>query len=792
MVRYLYELGKWHRPPHVGGKALGLHWLLRHKMDTTRAWACTWDAHRASQQGRPNVLADLCAELDRVLEPGRSYAVRSSANVEDHSAHSFAGQFRSVLDVRGSEAIAEAIASVWDSAKAPGAVAYSDAVRQRTDGIEMGIVIQEMVTPVYSGLSFSKHPTTGMDETLVEGIRGSGEALVQTGVTPERWRNKWGAWLETPQEPVLPIAVVDEVVARTRQIARAYGKPVDLEWVYDGERVRWLQVRAITGIDRIDVYSNRISGEFLPGIILPLVWSINVPIVNSAWIALLTELVGPNDLTPERLARSFYYRAYFNMQPFGEIFARVGLPRESLELMMGLDPGGDEKPSFRPGWRALRLLPRLVGFALAKIGFSRRTPRILQQARVGFGTYAPNGLETLSDAHLIERIDALRAHTQHVAYLNIVIPLLMQFFHMLLRVALDRAGIDYEHLDLMADMPEMDALNPNTYLAALKRTFDTLTPDIRERVLGRSNAALTDIPEALPLREGLDAFMERFGHFSDSGNDLSRMTWRETPKLVLRMVSEFSLRQSASQALPWARLPLSGLQRALFTPIYARARRYRWLRERVSSLYTFGYGLLRPHLLALGDRLVRRGLIRRRDDVLYLEYDTLSRACADGTGMEAMGDLVERRKREVDRVRDIAPPTIIYGQDEPPLDHQASSTLAGTPTSRGRHTGPARIVRGLADWDKVREGDVLIVPYSDVGWTPLFAKAGAVVAESGGILSHSSIVAREMGIPAVVSVPGATGLAEGTLITVDGFKGEIAIRAEAHDELALAAGGRSA
>jgi pyruvate,water dikinase len=67
------------------------------------------------------------------------------------------------------------------------------------------------------------------------------------------------------------------------------------------------------------------------------------------------------------------------------------------------------------------------------------------------------------------------------------------------------------------------------------------------------------------------------------------------------------------------------------------------------------------------------------------------------------------------------------------------------------------------------------VPYSDVGWTPLFAKAGGVISESGGLLAHASIIAREYGIPAVVSVPSATHIADGTLVTIDGFRGEVII-----------------
>ena len=84
-------------------------------------------------------------------------------------------------------------------------------------------------------------------------------------------------------------------------------------------------------------------------------------------------------------------------------------------------------------------------------------------------------------------------------------------------------------------------------------------------------------------------------------------------------------------------------------------------------------------------------------------------------------------------------------------------------------------MRGIEDFDKIQPGDVLVVPYSDVGWTPMYVKAGAVVAESGGMLSHSSIVAREYGIPAIVSVPGACKLLSEQVVTVDGYQGIVTI-----------------
>jgi pyruvate,water dikinase len=129
----------------------------------------------------------------------------------------------------------------------------------------------------------------------------------------------------------------------------------------------------------------------------------------------------------------------------------------------------------------------------------------------------------------------------------------------------------------------------------------------------------------------------------------------------------------------------------------------------------------------------------------------------------------------MNRFENIQLPTVIYGDELPPIRDASMDALIGVATSIGCYTGRVRVVKGIQDFSKVKNGDVLVIPYSEVSWSPLFARAGAVVAESGGLLSHSSIVAREYNIPAVVSVEGATRLADDTLVTVDGHKGEVLI-----------------
>jgi len=639
----------------------------------------------------------------------------------------------------------------------------------------MAVIVQEMVHPIVSGVSFSRNPTTGLDEIVVEAIQGSGEALVQEGVTPGRWMYKWGEWIDRPEEGAIGLDLIEEVVGGTRAIAKAYGQPVDLEWVYDGRHIHWVQLREITSLG-VSVYSNRISKEVFPGIIKPLVWSVNVPLVNGAWVRLFTELIGPNDIDPNSLAKSFYYRAYFNMGAIGEIFEMLGLPREALELLMGIERGGSERPSFKPTPRTYSLFPRMLRVALEKLRFERRIEAFLPAIRQRYEALRGEPLDELGEKELIARIDRLYELTQEAAYYNIVTPLLMQMYNRALTSQLSRLEVDSERFDLTGDMPELEQFDPNPHLAELGREYRALDEGVRARVLASSCDEFRELPGIDQFRAAVDQFVGRFGHLSDSGNDFSSVPWREAPGLILKMIANYTPPDERPRdTLQLRDLRVSPIEGPWLKWTHGKARRFRLHREAVSSLYTFGYGLFRDHFLALGDHFVRRGILVSRGDIFYLHLGEVKEIVAGIlTGADAQ-DRVARRKREIRECEDIVPPSVIYGDRPIPPAARTGSRLRGTPTSRGYYAGPVRVVRGLRDFDRLREGDILVVPYSDVGWTPLFTRAGAVIAESGGILSHSSIIAREYGIPAVVSVPGACQLEDNTMVTVDGYRGEITI-----------------
>jgi phosphohistidine swiveling domain-containing protein len=760
------ELGRATRKEASGQKAANLLVLARAGQRIPTTYVCSADVCRSCGDG--DTRQKLLKALARVIRPDRTYAVRSSANVEDRRGSSYAGQFRTLLGVRGPDAVLDAILTVCGSTDAAEIEGYLARAGHSRSDVEMSVIVQDMVEPVVSGVAFSRNPMTGFDETIIEAVRGSGEALVQGGATPERWVWKWGAWQAAPAEPALPEPVAAEVARATRSIARAYGKPADLEWVWNGRDVYWVQLREITTLDDINVYSNSISREMLPGQVKPLVWSINIPLVNTAWVRFFSELIGPNDIDPRSLARAFHYRVYFNMGVIGRIFDSLGMPPESLELMMGVQAEGPEKPRMMPSHKALRHGFRMLGFALDKYRFARKTERFLPRTRAWYDEFRKTDLAGLDDDAILSLVDRLYEYTLATAYHNVVTPLLMLFYSRLLRSRLERLGRDFAELDLTRGLDGFAEVDPKAHMARLREQLDRFEPGP-----GRpKNVADLAAAGKEDFRQSFDEFLGRFGHLSDSGVDFSYVPWRERPDDVLEMIRGFAPRP-AGKGRTLEELGLPSRDRARLRWLYRRARQFRLLRERTSSLYTYGYGLFRPLFIELGRRWSDHGRLAAADDIFYLYLEEV-RALARGERLDARR-LAARRRAEMVACADARLPSLIFGDTPPPLEETGTSRLSGVATSRGYYRGPVRIIRSTAESSRLQAGDVLVIPFSDVGWTPLFARAGAVIAESGGILSHSSIVAREYNIPAVVSVPGALGLPDGAEVTVDGFTGEISI-----------------
>jgi len=783
MQHFIFRLNDKKLPVSIGNKAKNLRWLQSKRFRIPQTLVCTWDAYQAYIQDDIQIVEKLITELNEKIDPEKAYAVRSSANVEDDLEHSFAGQFRSVLNLKGVDEILQGIWSIWATTQSDGVQSYLKKMQGNQQNLKMAVIVQEMVPPEISGVSFSKNPFTTFDEVVIEAIRGSGHLLVQNGATPMRWVNKWGGWIEIPDNSVEVPPYLEEVVQQTNLISKKYGADVDLEWVYDGQNVYWLQVREITSMMNTRIYSNRISKEVTPGHIKPLVWSVNTPLANGGWVDLLTEVIGDNDIKPASLARSFHYRSYFDMGKFGEIFESLGFPRESLEMMMGIVPPDSGKPPIKPSPTLIRLLPRVLRFIIDKWTIGSRVQKAIPFLTKKHLSYMTMPLSGLDAAEILTLIDQFYPVQQETYYLNLVVQLLMLFYNASLKSRLESVGVDFHRFDLTGGLQGIHDYDPCSELSTLHDQWIQIDETTQQKILNGNNVSIENEAGLKKFQENLNKFLDQFGHLSDSGTDFSYETWRENPDMIFQMIASFKPPHIESEEkIRIDDLPVSGAKGWLTKLLYKRSRKFMLYREGISSLYTRGLSSFRAYYLALGERFVDRGLIEFREDIFFL-FDDEIRACVKKEiNGEDFKKMIGERQEDMENSRNIILPEVIFGDSPPIIVAQSSQTLQGTPTSRGYFTGPVKVVQGLRDFNKPVEGDVLVIPYSDVSWTPLFTKVGAVISESGGILSHSSIVAREYNIPAVVSVPGAMQMHDGEMVTVDGYKGKIIIHDTAPDQ----------
>ena len=770
----LHKLGASKRVHAIGTKAEHLLWLIHQGYRVPSTHVLPYDFYEQYHQDENGLRENLKNQLDVVLNPSLEYAVRSSANVEDKKSHSFAGQFKSILHRSGLNSILDAVEEVWQAVETPKIHAYLEKINLDSHELKMAILLQEMVPPVISGVAFSKNPMTGLNEIVIEAVKGSGEALLQGGITPDRWVHKWGGWIHRPAESDIDESLLEEVVRQTREIAKTYGVPVDLEWVYDGRDLHWVQLREITGLEDIPIYSNRIAREQLPGVIKPLIWSVNVPLVNSAWVQLFTELIGPNDIDPNSLAKAFHYQAYFNMGTIGQIFEALGFPYDSLELLMGLT-GDQQRPSFRPTLKTLQHVPRILRFFIKAMGYGRQVKVILPELQSQHDEFAKLDWANMGEQELLAQYDGLYDLNVKAAYVNIVVPLLMNAYNAMFKNRLSSLGIDIAEFDLTKGMEKLEEYDPNVFLERLNKQYEALDPNVQAEIAASSYDDFQQVPGIEKFQKAVETFIRDFGHLSESGNDFSKVPWRESGDLVLQMIVNYKPPQVPQKRLAWEDLKLGLLRRFQFQSSYMRARHFRLYREAISSQYTFGYGLFRGIFMALGERLKERDLIDRAEDIFFLYLAEVRRMVDKDASLKSMKSAVSERREAMEASRGVVLPEVIYGDDPPPLEAKGEGRkkLTGIPTSRGYYQGRVNVIQKVTEFNKMQKGDILVIPYSDVAWTPLFAKAGAVIAESGGILSHSSIVAREYGIPCVVSVSSACKLRDEVVVKVDGYSGEI-------------------
>jgi phosphohistidine swiveling domain-containing protein len=472
------------------------------------------------------------------------------------------------------------------------------------------------------------------------------------------------------------------------------------------------------------------------------------------------------------MTKQFYYRAYFNVGLFGNFFALFGMPRETLEIMMlgEAHSGSKGMPKIKMDMRIARFLPRIGLLAIRNIHISKKINRFIFNQKREIDRYNVN-VSNLGEKDTLKVIDELVKLNELCAFYVIVVRLVRSFHHTLIKNMLRLKGLDpsIEFAFAPENLIDVDAKHN---LASLRQEYDVLPLEVKKQIDEGLVPQSSDYSGI--FLKNYEHFRRSFGHLSDSTADMSVPQWREDPVFMASLIR-------GAQSVPEKKTGVAkypgGLYGFILKSFVKNFIDFEKYSSRVGFLYTYGYAQFRPYFLHLGDLFVSKGLIVKNSDIFYLTLEEIREIVDKETFKNSYSERVAKRKNEVEEYSDIILPEIIFGDDPPPIVRKGvvSKRLNGLPSSTGYYEGLTKIVMSLSDINKLTQGDVLVIPYSDVSWTPLFTKAGAVISESGGILSHCSIIAREYGIPAVVGVEGATRIPDNTRVIIDGYTGVIQI-----------------
>ncbi|EKQ69417.1 phosphoenolpyruvate synthase/pyruvate phosphate dikinase [Leptolyngbyaceae cyanobacterium JSC-12] len=706
--------------------------------------------------------------------PKQPFVVRSSALGEDSDRASAAGQYESILSITNRDALLPAITRCFASYHQASAVQYR---RDRNlPDTFMTVIVQQQVRGVFSGVAFSRDPILRQgDDVVIEALPGNASQVVSGKLTPETYRvaikdevlqrtSASSSW-SVPEDLSLliegagsvPPQVIQQVAYLARHLeAHYHGIPQDIEWSYDGRKLWLLQSRPVTTL--LPIWTRKIASEVIPGLIHPLTWSINRPLTCGVWGEIFSIVLGKraHGLDFTETATLHYSRAYFNASLLGEIFRRMGLPPESLEFLTR-----GTKFSKPPLLSTLRNVPGLLRLLGRELQLEKDFRRDFSQVFVpAIAIFSDSPVETLTSSDLLIRINHILVCLKQATYYSILAPLSAA-----LRKTI--AKVKDEDLD-NSSTPEVAALRSLQDLARSARQLLDTT-----QIPADSTALFTELTKHDAGREvlaQLDQTINRYGYLSEVGTDIAVPTWKEKPEPIRDLFAQFCLH-------PPDYTPLT------VSPKATKLQRRFDLKGHVTEVYSRLLAELRWSFVALEQQWLETGWLLAPGDIFFLTFEEVRQLVQQGhIDGYSVADVIAQRKTQLGRDRQLeAVPFIVYGEDPPtPLIQHSAGTagqqLQGIGASAGQVEGQVKIILSLNNLPEISKDTIVVVPYTDSGWAPLLARAGGLIAETGGRLSHGAIVAREYRIPAVMDVHNATQILQNDqLVRIDGEQGIVEI-----------------
>lgn len=833
------------------------------------------------------------------------FAVRSSAASEDGQNHSFAGLHETVLGVKGSAAIWQAVKRVWASSVSPQSLAYRKRHALVPIDLNMAVIVQQLVHATRSGVCFSCDPVTKRsDRIIVCSTYGLGERLVSGEFASDTYTVDRStlqiesrlidkpvqtafshASLSTEQIDVpvdkrgtssLSEDEVRAVSTMAIQLERTFGTPQDVEFCFSqqGELIllqtrpvtasyqanspvagnpvgaksvdRPSEPRAVSGNGESDsaaqpsdhlVWDNSNIIESYSGVTTPMTFSF-IRRAYSIVYHCFSEVMGISPRVVERnrdafdnMLGFFHGRVYYNLKNWYRLvrmFPGYHYNRHFMESMMGVkkslvleDDQGEvgalrrwlvEFPSLlkliaRSGWNFLRIRGIVSRFQ------QRFHDHYEPWSRIDFDSLSPQEIKRLYDMMEKEMLWNWKAPIINDFYV-------MVFYGVLRKLCVRWCDDETASLQngLVCGEGGLLSDQPAKLLVQMTQVAQR-DPLMRKKLLSEDVESLpeqiADDPRFAYFNTLMSQFLQDFGLRCANELKLESYSYADQPHRLYQIIRSYlvdsepprpdlsrihqreqTVRQDAERRAREriGRYRFSLPRHILFRWVLRSARQGIRDRENMRFARTRIYGILRRMLRALGTKFQQQCVLNDREDIFFLTIDEVWDYLRGTAVTTDLASLAEFRKAEYARYRhDCAPPgdrfetfglpyqSLGSHPAQPTADRHGAPKLAGTGCCPGVVTGRVQVID---DPSLATEflGSILVAERTDPGWVLLYPAFSGILVERGSVLSHSAIVAREMGIPTIVGVPGLVQqVRSGQRVQMDGSSGEIQLLGDPYD-----------
>lgn len=772
-----------------GGKAQGLASLRKMGMAVPDTFVI------------PENLQEKLPELLDELPNHRAYAVRSSASVEDGEMHSFAGQFETFLNVSGKDKLHIAILNCFKSANSGRVKSYSDHSKQATHG-SMFVLVQEMVDVAISGVLFTVDPVEGrFDKMLLSYSKGLGEELMaghESGINTTFFKHK----KQLPAADFIQEKVFNQLVIEAKFIEKNYGKPADLEWAVDKNgKLWWLQLRPITNLkpvhlnelDHVPAYEEPLYtrgniGEMMPGPVTPLTLStFGKAIDQGLQVFYINAGVLQNKTDSFVFLHSYYNHLFFDLNRMYEIAKHnLFMNKENIDFsVVGHIVEGKKVV------RSVSIIKGLKNF-MSVNRYINQAPKAWQRLRIIYKHFKLKCPESITDCY--ELIDGnmpvlMRAYDLHYVTSSQSGSLYTAILNFYSKGKIPGRTEQEKVASLFNNIPNIESANVLHSLDKIARMLASV-PDIEEEFISISAEEAFEYVSKSGPDEVVDEWQEliaRHGHRCFREAEMRELEWATSPSLLIESLknkTRFLLngnfvenKESYEDLSSIDKNDLGFLQRNIVRWMLPKARKAVARREQTKA---WAIGVQHQFKLAyrhLAKLMVNEGMLDDSDQIFFLQHHEIGQMIKSGK-LDFWKNKANERRKLFPELQKLVFSDVVRGIPVPQDSsvYHENSGLKGVPVSQGIVEGLVRVVESLSDARLLAKGEIMVSRYTDIGWTPYFNLISGLITEIGSPLSHGAVVAREYGIPAIVSMKGAMHLLKtGQKIRLDAVKGEVQI-----------------